>query len=147
MTLKRINKEILHLAREPVPLCSAGPRGDNMLDWQASIMGPSDSPYSGGVFFLAIMFPTDYPSKPPKVSFTTRIYHLNINVNGSILLDIIRDQWSASLNMSDVLRGICSLLTDPDVSEPLVLDIAEVYKTDRQRYEDTAREWTRKYAM
>jgi ubiquitin-conjugating enzyme E2 D/E len=46
-----------------------------------------------------------------------------------------------------VLRGICSLLTDPDVSEPLVLDIAEVYKTDRQRYEDTAREWTRKYAM
>jgi ubiquitin-conjugating enzyme E2 D/E len=101
MTLKRINKEILHLAREPVPLCSAGPRGDNLLDWQATIMGPSDSPYSGGVFFLAIMFPTDYPSKPPKVSFTTRIYHLNINVNGSIVLDIIRDQWSASLNMSD----------------------------------------------
>jgi len=118
-----------------------------MLDWQASIMGPSDSPYSGGVFFLAIIFPTDYPSKPPKVSFTTRIYHPNINLNGSILLDILLDQWSETLNMSDVLRGICSLLTDPDVNEPLVPDIAEVYKTDRQRYEDTAREWTRKYAM
>ena len=60
----------------------------------------SDSPYSGGVFFLAIQFPTDYPFKPPKVNFTTRIYHPNINSNGSICLDILRDQWSPALTIS-----------------------------------------------
>lgn len=60
----------------------------------------SDSPYSGGVFFLAIHFPTDYPFKPPKVNFTTRIYHPNINSNGSICLDILRDQWSPALTIS-----------------------------------------------
>jgi ubiquitin-conjugating enzyme E2 D/E len=59
-----------------------------------------DSPYSGGVFFLAIHFPTDYPFKPPKVNFTTRIYHPNINSNGSICLDILRDQWSPALTIS-----------------------------------------------
>lgn len=58
------------------------------------------SPYSGGVFFLAIHFPTDYPFKPPKVNFTTRIYHPNINSNGSICLDILRDQWSPALTIS-----------------------------------------------
>ena len=68
--------------------------------WQATIMGPGDSPYSGGVFFLAIHFPTDYPFKPPKVNFTTRIYHPNINSNGSICLDILRDQWSPALTIS-----------------------------------------------
>lgn len=59
-----------------------------------------DSPYAGGVFFLAIHFPTDYPFKPPKVNFTTRIYHPNINSNGSICLDILRDQWSPALTIS-----------------------------------------------
>ena len=57
---------------------------------QATILGPSESPYEGGVFFLNIHFPTDYPFKPPKVAFTTKIYHPNINSNGSICLDILR---------------------------------------------------------
>lgn len=56
--------------------------------------------YAEGVFFLAIHFPTDYPFKPPKVNFTTRIYHPNINSNGSICLDILRDQWSPALTIS-----------------------------------------------
>lgn len=56
--------------------------------------------FEGGVFFLTIHFPTDYPFKPPKVSFTTRIYHPNINSNGSICLDILRDQWSPALTIS-----------------------------------------------
>jgi ubiquitin-protein ligase len=73
---------------------------EKQFHWQATIMGPGESPYSGGVFFLAIHFPTDYPFKPPKVNFTTRIYHPNINSNGSICLDILRDQWSPALTIS-----------------------------------------------
>ncbi|TCD70720.1 Ubiquitin-conjugating enzyme E2 4 [Steccherinum ochraceum] len=147
MALKRINKELLDLGRDPPSSCSAGPTGDNMFQWQATIMGPGDSPYAGGVFFLSITFPTDYPFKPPKVSFTTKIYHPNINANGSICLDILRDQWSPALTISKVLLSICSMLTDPNPDDPLVPDIAHLYKTDRTRYEATAREWTRKYAI
>ena len=67
--------------------------GDDMFTWQATIMGPGDSPYQGGVFFLTIKFPTDYPFKPPKVQFNTKIYHPNINASGGICLDILKDQW------------------------------------------------------
>uniref|UniRef100_A0A8C5I5F7 E2 ubiquitin-conjugating enzyme n=1 Tax=Gouania willdenowi TaxID=441366 RepID=A0A8C5I5F7_GOUWI len=92
--------ELNDLARDPPAQCSAGPVGDDMFHWQATIMGPNDSPYQSGVFFLTIHFPTDYPFKPPKVAFTTRIYHPNINSNGSICLDILRSQWSPALTIS-----------------------------------------------
>lgn len=50
-------------------------------------------------------------------------------------------------NRQLVLLSICSMLTDPNPDDPLVPEIAHVYKTDRARYEATAREWTRKYAI
>lgn len=45
-----------------------------------------------------------------------------------------------------VLLSVCSLLTDPNPDDPLVPEIAHIHKTDRSRYEATAREWTQKYA-
>jgi len=110
-------------------------------------MGPSDSPYSGGVFFVNILFPPDYPFKPPKVSFKTKVYHPNVNIQGSICLAILKDQWSPALTISKVLLSICSLLTDPNPDDPLVPEIANVFKTDSNKYKETAMEWTRKYAM
>uniref|UniRef100_A0A8C9TX91 E2 ubiquitin-conjugating enzyme n=1 Tax=Scleropages formosus TaxID=113540 RepID=A0A8C9TX91_SCLFO len=110
--------ELNDLARDPPAQCSAGPVGDDMFHWQATIMGPNDSPYQGGVFFLTIHFPTDYPFKPPKVAFTTRIYHPNINSNGSICLDILRSQWSPALTISKgerlclFLRSVCEHLNN-----------------------------------
>merc|ERR1711967_208211 len=146
MALKRINKELTDLGRDPPSSCSAGPIGEDLFHWQATIMGPPDSPFSGGVFFLNIHFPTDYPFKPPKVNFTTRIYHPNINSNGSICLDILKDQWSPALTISKVLLSISSLLTDANPDDPLVPEIAHIYLKDRAKHDQTAREWVQKYA-
>ena len=148
MALKRIQKELIDLGKDPPTNCSAGPLDEkDLFHWQATIMGPDDCPYSGGVYFLNIHFPADYPFKPPKVNFTTRIYHPNINANGNICVDILKDQWSPALTIAKVLLSISALLTDANPDDPLVPEIAHIYKTDRSKYEATAREWTRKYAM
>jgi ubiquitin-conjugating enzyme E2 D/E len=110
-------------------------------------MGPTDSPYVGGVFNLEIHFPADYPFKPPKVVFQTKIYHPNISKSGAICLDILKDNWSPALTISKTLLSICSLLTDPNPKDPLVPEIADLYMNDRATYTAKAREWTLKYAI
>lgn len=148
MASKRIHKEFKDLLKDPPTSCSAGPTNqDDMFNWQATIMGPEGTPYHGGVFQVKIVFPPDYPFKPPKVTFLTKVYHPNINSNGSICLDILKDQWSPALTVSKVLLSICSLLSDANPDDPLVPEIAHLYKTDRHRYDNAAREWTMKYAM
>lgn len=146
-TNKRIKNEINILKKNSIYNCSAGPiNPDDLFNWNATIIGPPDSPYEGGVFKLDIKFTNEYPFKPPKVIFTTKIYHPNINSNGSICLDILKNQWSPALTIAKVLLSISSLLTDPNPDDPLEVDIANIYKNDIEKYNENAKEWTIKYA-
>ena len=104
-------------------------------------MGPPDSPYQGGVFFLNIHFPTDYPFKPPKVTFTTRIYHPNINSNGSICLDILKDQWSPALTIKTALVSLQALLSAPEPKDPQDAVVAGMFLNDPKEFDTTAKYW------
>lgn len=146
MAQRRIQKELEDIQKDPPGGCSAGPVGEDLYNWEGVIFGPPDSPYSGGVYKLSIRFPTDYPFKHPHIQFKTRIYHPNINSAGGICLDILKNQWSPALTIGKVLLSILSLLTDPNPDDPLVPDIAGLYKNNRALYDTNAREWTLLYA-
>lgn len=150
MTTRRIKREIEDLlSSDNSSFATAGPvESGNLFLWNATIAGPTGSPYEGGLFELTMSFPEDYPFQPPKVVFKTRIYHPNITPDGgSICLDILRDQWSPALSVSKLLLSICSLLEDPNASDPLSPAIAEEYINDRERFNQTAAAWTQVYAM
>ena len=146
MSINRLTKELKDIKNDPPANCSAGPNGENMFEWQATILGPEGTPYHGGVFFLKINFPSNYPFQPPKIRFETKIYHCNINSNGGICLDILKGQWSPALTVSKVLLSISSLLSEPNPDDPLIPEIAKLYKKDKAKHDMNAREFTIKYA-
>ncbi|XP_072047215.1 ubiquitin-conjugating enzyme E2-17 kDa-like [Amphiura filiformis] len=145
--IARIKKEIRDLRKNPPANCSAGPVGDNLYKWKAMILGPEDTPYHGGVFYLDIILPPEYPFHPPEIAFKTKIYHLNISDWGSICMDTLGSAWSPSITISKLLLTISTLLCDPNPLDPWNKARAEIYQKDRAKYDEDARAYTRKHAM
>ncbi len=147
LLIKRLQNELQELQSNPVSNCSAGPIDTaDITHWKATIFGPEGTPYAGGIFYMDITYTSDYPFKPPKIFFTTPIYHCNINKRGGICLDILKDNWSPALNTSKLLLSICSLLAEPNPTDPLVPEIAELLRQNKDVHDANAREYTIKYA-
>ena len=145
---KRVKKELEDLENDPPDNISAAPADEeDIFTWEGTLLGPEDTVYEGGVFFLSITFPEEFPFKAPVIKFTTKIYHPNIDANGGICLDILKDAWSPALKMDKVLMSIGLLLTNPNPEDSLEPEIAAKYKDDKEGFDKTAKEWTEKYAM
>lgn len=89
---------------------SAFPDGENLFTWIGTISGPKDSVYETLKFKLSFQFPNSYPYTAPVVKFITPCFHPNVDTNGNICLDILKDKWSALYDVRTVLLSIQALL-------------------------------------
>ncbi|PGH06077.1 hypothetical protein AJ80_08245, partial [Polytolypa hystricis UAMH7299] len=104
----------------------------------------------GGIFTLTLTLPTAYPFKPPTVNFDTKIYHPNVanDDKGSMCLGMLKsDEWKPSSRISAVLEFARQLLAEPMPDDAVEGRIAEQYRNERARFEEIARDWTRKWAV
>jgi ubiquitin-protein ligase len=103
--LRRLKRE-LNDCVDPNGAITAQPANEqDMFYWKGTIKGPEGTPYEGGIFHLDIHFPVDYPFKPPRVSFVTKVYHTNISAVGGVCLDILKDAWSPALTIMKVPKS------------------------------------------
>ncbi len=104
------------------------------------IFGPDDTEWEGGVFRLVLEFSEDYPNKPPKVKFLTKMFHPNIYNDGSICLDILQNMWSPVYDISSILTSIQSLLCDPNTKSPANNEAAEMFQKNYKEYVQRVKE-------
>ena len=123
---------------------------DDCRHWEACIMGTPGSPYEGGIFFLNVLIPNNYPFSPPRARFITPIYHCNVSADGDLNLDVA-GTWSPALGIRTLLLSIMAILTSPDPNDACCAaigreELGKVYRNDRAAYHMTAREWTQEHA-
>ena len=115
--------------------------------WKGRIKGPIDTVYQGGVFDVDIIIPDDYPFKPPKMKFDTKIWHPNISsVTGAICLDILKNEWTPALTIRTALISLQALMCEPVPNDPQDTVVAKQYMSNINLFNQTAKHWVEEYA-
>lgn len=133
---RRITKEIEKLNKDDaLPYgITVYPHPDNILVWDATIMGGKDTPHEGLTYKLLIRVGDEYPTKSPHVKFISKIFHPNVYRDGQICVDTLQKGWTPTLKIISVLISIQSLLDDPNPSSPANVDAAVLYRNDKKAY-------------
>lgn len=140
---KRTKQEIEYLNTDDGAIMGVGVHAvkDNAKQWIATILGPANTPYDGGTFKVNIQFTNDYPSKPPKLTMKTAIWHPNINKHGQICFGII-DNWenNKTIWMRDVLLEILHIFEKPDLNDVINPEAAAQYRFDKNAFDEKVKD-------
>lgn len=135
MAVRRLQQDFRQLLQNKVEGIDASPSPDNLFVWNAILCGPEDSIYESGAFSLQLLFPDDYPLRPPQVRFQTKVFHPNVWwEDGLICVDILKDGWTPSYDVLAILHSIRLLLVDPNPLSPANLEAALLYRDNRAEF-------------
>lgn len=76
-----------------------------------------------------------YPHEAPKVLCLTKIYHPNIDLEGKVCLNILRDEWKPVLDINAVIYGLIYLFCDPNPNDPLNHEAAALFRDDKASFD------------
>ncbi|KAI9203825.1 ubiquitin-conjugating enzyme/RWD-like protein [Polychytrium aggregatum] len=123
----------------------------NLMRWSAGIPGKANTDWEGGLYKLVLIFPEDYPQKPPKCQFVANsglFFHPNVYPSGTVCLSILNEEqdWKPSITLKQILLGIQDLLDSPNPDSPAQHDAYLLFKKDKEAYRERVRQQAREYS-
>lgn len=141
LTRSRLASERKTWRKDHPPLFVARPLTNSdgstdLMTWMCQIPGKDGTEWAGACLSLRMMFPDDYPHSPPKCQFTPPLFHPNVYPSGTVCLSILNadKDWKPSLTITQVLRGIQDLLSDPNVNDPAQEEPFKLLRTNPSAY-------------
>lgn len=109
----RLKQDYLRLKNDPVPYVTAEPVPSNILEWHYVVKGPELSPYEGGYYHGKIMFPREFPFKPPTIYMITPNGRFRTNTRLCLsITDFHPDTWNPAWSVSTILTGLLSFMLE-----------------------------------
>merc|ERR1711988_184218 len=154
---KMLSKELMRLAKDPVPGFTVEPASDDLYTWIVGMFGPPDTIYQGGYFKARMKFPETYPMDPPSMVMMQPMWHPNIYEDGKLCISILHppgddphsgelasERWNPTQSVATVLSSVISMLNEPNVSSPANVDAGVMYRNDRPEYDRVVKEQVEK---
>ncbi|KAH8305294.1 hypothetical protein KR018_012361 [Drosophila ironensis] len=110
------------------------PDPDDLLNFKL-IISPDEGFYKDGRFVFNFRVGSNYPHEPPKVKCATQVYHPNIDLEGNVCLNILREDWNPVLTINSIVYGLQFLFLEPNPEDPLNKEAADVLQTNRRQFE------------
>ncbi|KAJ1538559.1 NEDD8-conjugating protein ubc12 [Cladochytrium tenue] len=130
----RVQKDLADMDRLPSNMVLSFPDPNDVFNFNLSIV-PDEGFYKGGLFLFTFKVNSNYPHEPPKVLCTQKIYHPNIDMEGNVCLNILREDWKPVLNINSIIVGLQYLFLEPNPDDPLNKEAAQVLSTNRKLFE------------
>ena len=154
-SLNLIQNEFYDLQQNPIAslgIVVGMPDSNNPYLWQCTMLGPTDTSFAGGLFYLKIIFPIDYPTKAPEVLFVTPIYHVNVNhikqptcPLGHICISTL-NFWNPDTRIREILTNIFALFYMGNPQSPYGTDRQSEMMNTPQIFEQKIKYFTNTYA-
>jgi len=143
---KRLGKELNDMKASSLPsLRNIIVDETNIFSWTGALF-PENPPYNKASFKIQIDFPAEYPFKPPKLTFKTKIYHPNVDEKGQVCLPItMADHWKPATKVEQVVNSLLALIHEPEPDHALRADIGEEFRKDKKKFLKNAEEHTKKH--
>jgi len=109
------------------------PNPDDLTAFNVSIT-PDSGYWQGATYLFSFNIPPQYPHSPPKVRCQTKIYHPNINLQGAVCVNILRDDWNPVLDINNVINGLLVLFYNPNPNSPLNQEAADLLRKDYDQF-------------
>ncbi|EEQ91483.1 hypothetical protein RJZ56_003223 [Blastomyces dermatitidis] len=104
------------------------------------LIEPDEGVYKGGSFKFDFEIPEhEYPYAPPRVKCTQKIYHPNIDPQGNVCLNILREGWTAALDVQAVAFGLLHIFMHTTYEDPLIQEVADDLRLNREGFKRNVR--------
>jgi len=126
----RLKQDYMRIMKDPVPYVQATPQPANILEWHYIIDGPESSPYEGGIYHGKLVFPREFPFKPPSIYMITPNGRFMCNTRLCLSIsDFHPDTWNPAWSVSTILTGLLSFMLE---KQPTLGSIETSLYTKRQ---------------
>eukprot|EP00994_Dinema_validum_P002264 NODE_1491_length_931_cov_179.629252_g1156_i0.p1 GENE.NODE_1491_length_931_cov_179.629252_g1156_i0~~NODE_1491_length_931_cov_179.629252_g1156_i0.p1 ORF type:complete len:212 (+),score=34.22 NODE_1491_length_931_cov_179.629252_g1156_i0:72-707(+) len=146
-TVKIVWRELSALMKDKMDGIQLSINEENLAHIEASIMGPENTPFQGGVFTVRLVLDADYPESPPKGYFLTRIFHPNVSGKGEICVNTLKKDWHKDCGLKHVLMIIRCLLIEPNPESALNMDAGHLILENYEEFCKRARLFTQLHAV